>query len=120
MIFEKNKLGGWLVPDNTIIPANTVIPAYSELGNDCTLGNECELGTYCTLEGVKPIQWLTLSNVDGTGRQVLIIKHAGGVLVRAGCFLGTPEEFIEKARDEGKHTYVSIIGAVCGALTEEK
>ena len=83
--------------------------------NHCTFGNGCKFGSACTLEGVTMIDWLTLGNVDGTGRQVLLVWHADGVLVRAGCFLGTVDEFCAKAEAEGKHRYVRVIRAVAEA-----
>ena len=140
MNYELNAKGGWIVPANSTIPADTVIPSYSELGNYCTLGYGCKLGDYCTLGydctlgdycklgdcctlgfgctwlGVTVESWLTLANVDGTGRQVKVVKHAGGIKIEAGCFIGTLEEFTSKAESEGKLRYVAVIKAIAEVL----
>jgi predicted Rossmann-fold nucleotide-binding protein len=64
--------------------------------------------------------FLQLDNVDGSRRKILIIKHSDGVIIRAGCFLGTAEEFLERAEREGKDRYVSVVGAVIDALSREE
>ena len=55
-------------------------------------------------------------SVDGSGRQILLIKHTGGVLVRAGCFCGSLEAFIDKAASEGKDRYVRVVKAVAEVM----
>ena len=50
-----------------------------------------------------------LQNLDGSGRLVNIIKHKDGILIRAGCFLGTAEEFCTKAESEDKLDYVKFV-----------
>jgi hypothetical protein len=66
--------------------------------------------------GVTVQSWLTLGNVDGTGRQVKVVKHAEGVRVEAGCFQGTLEEFCAKAASEGKDRYVRVVSAVAATM----
>lgn len=80
------------------------------------MGSNCELGSNCGLEGVVVVRWLSLANVDGTGRYVLVVQHAGGVLIRAGCFLGDLDKFVAKASVEGKHVYVAVLTSVVRAL----
>lgn len=109
MDFETNDSGGWIVPEGTEIPNDTSIPACSVLGNGCTLGNGCRLGDNCKLEGVVANRWMTLANVDGSGRQILIVTDGESIKVRAGCFIGSPEEFALKARRERKYLYADII-----------
>lgn len=101
-MFKTNDKGGWIVPDGTEIPACSVVPAYS------TLGNGCKLGSNCSWLGVE--SWLTLANVDGSGRQV---KHAAGVKVEAGALL---EKFCAKAAAENKHRYAAVIQAVAEVM----
>lgn len=96
------------------------MPSWSEIGHGCTIGDNCTIGHCCTWLGVTVQQWLTLANVDGTGRQVKIVRHETGVVIEAGCFIGTPEVFVERAAQEGKHVYVAVIGAVCNALMEKQ
>jgi len=62
--------------------------------------------------GVTVLSWLTVSNVDGSGRQIKLVRHAEGVKVEAGCFIGTVPDFCKKAESEGKHRYVKIISAL--------
>ena len=128
MNYELNTKGGLIIPSNSVIPADTAIPSYSELGDfctlgdcctlgdDCKLGNFCKLGDGCAWLGVTVESWLTLANVDGTGRQVKVVKHAGGIKVEAGCFAGTLEEFTAKAESEGKLRYVAVIKAIAEVL----
>ena len=59
---------------------------------------------------------MTLSNVDGSGRQIILIKHSDGIIVRTGCFVGDISEFIEKAKSENKMKYVSIVGAIAEVM----
>ena len=128
MQFETNSHGGWVVPANTAIPDGTEIPAWSDLGESCvlgagcTLGHSCKIGHGCELGantqwmGVTVESWLTLANVDGSGRQIKIVKHAEGVRVEAGCFQGTLEDFCTQAASEGKDRYVRVISAVAAAM----
>ena len=138
--FPRNKRGGWVVPPWAALPDGVVVPPCSEIGNcvkigdHATIGDEATIGNYvkigncvkigafvkicreCVIEGVKVKRILTLGNVDGSGRQVLLIWHAGGVLVRAGCFRGTVGEFVARAASEGKHIYAAVIPAVVAAV----
>ena len=88
-----------------------------KLGDGCTLGDECKIGDRCTLENLKAVKWCTLGNVDGSGRQILIVWDGTQTKVRAGCFLGTVEAFAEKAASEGKHLYAKMIPAVANILS---
>lgn len=83
-----------------------------ELGSGCKLGNDCELGNDCVWLGVTVDYWLTMSNVDGSGRQIKVVKHGASFKIEAGCFIGSAEEFIAKAKAEGRHTYAAVIKAV--------
>jgi hypothetical protein len=62
------------------------------------------------------LSWLTLANVDGSGRQLRLVKHASGVVVEAGCFQGTVEEFCQRAQKEGKTKYVAVVTAVAAVM----
>ncbi len=86
------------------------------IGDHCKIGDSLTLGDACTIEGVKVIKMIQIQNLDGSNRQVNIIKHEEGMLIRAGCFIGTPEEFCAKAEAEGKATYVAVVSAICRAL----
>ena len=119
--FQTNARGGWIVPANTNIPATTVIPDFSvfgdrcEFGDWCEFGNWCKFGDECIVEGMT-CQWLmTAGNIDGSGRQVLIVSDGDRVIIRAGCFRGTEAEFVQRARAEGKHVYAAVIPAMIAA-----
>jgi len=51
---------------------------------------------------------------------VLIVTDGERMLVRAGCFLGTPAEFAAKAEGEGKHVYAAAIPALAEAIKLKK
>lgn len=114
--------GGWIVPAYTQIDAGFEAPAWSELGDACKLGPYCKLGSSTeigensTWLGVTVQSWLTLANVDGAGMPVTMVKHADGVMVNAGCFLGTLDEFIEKVTERGMNRYVAVISAVAAVM----
>ena len=86
------------------------------VGDGCTLGDYCKLGSDTQWMGVTVQSWLTLANVDGTGRQVKVVKHGGGDRVEVGCFQGTLEEFCAKAAGEGKDRYVRVVSAVAATM----
>ena len=121
-MFELNRMGGWIVPQGTTLEAGTDIPAFSALGDGCKLGDDYTVRYRCTLGnsfshgdrlnwlGVKVESSLTLSNVDGSGRQLNLVKHVNStVMVEAGCFLGTVDKFVAAAEDEGKLRYARLI-----------
>ena len=60
-----------------------------------------------------------MSNVDGSGRQMQVICHTGGILIRNGCFKGTLDEFCQKALSEGKTRYAKVVRAAAEALSED-
>ena len=118
-MLNTNNLGGWIIPAGTEIAAETEIPSYSEIGNYCTIGDgykigdDCKIGAGCTWLGVKVKSWLTLANVDGSNRQIKIVRSdEGEIKIEAGCFIGTLDEFIAKAKSEGKLRYVAVISAI--------
>jgi hypothetical protein len=54
-----------------------------------------------------------LANVDGSNRQIKIVRSdEGEIKIEAGCFIGTLDEFIAKAKSEGKLRYVAVISAI--------
>ena len=89
------------------------------IGNACTIGNDCKIGDGCTIGGntkwlgttVK--SWITLANVDGSGRQIKIVKSLKNeITIEAGCFQGSLDDFLARATAEGKLRYVSVISAI--------
>lgn len=144
--FPRNAQGGWNVPAGTSLPRMPIIPAYSQIGTDCEIGDHCRIGPYSqvgagceignhgrvgpysqigdhcrigrdsTIEGVVARRFLTMANVDGTGRQVLIVTDGKTARVRAGCFVGTPSAFAAKAEAQGKTLYARLIPLVAAEL----
>ena len=130
-MFNTNEKGGWIIPAETAVAPGTHIPNYSEIGNgckigdDCKIGNDCEIGDCCEIGngckigdvciwlGVKAKSWLTLANIDGSGRQIKVVRSVDDeIKIEAGRFQGVLAEFIDRAKAEGKLRYVSIIGAI--------
>jgi hypothetical protein len=59
-----------------------------------------------------------VNGLDGSGRQVMIMRHKKSFLIKAGCFFGTLSEFVKKAKGENKMYYANGIKALCDALIE--
>ena len=90
-------------------------------GDWCTFGDGCIFGGVCIWNKLKIDNIYTMSNIDGTGRQIKIaIGDCGTVRVEAGCFRGTDSEFVAKAQSDGRLKYVALVGAFCKALKEFK
>lgn len=88
-------------------------------GDDATLGDGVKLGDRLTAEGVRVVATMTMSNVDGSGRRLQIYVHPAGILIRAGCFKGSLDEFCAKAAEEGKVRYVKVVRAAAEALAAD-
>jgi hypothetical protein len=104
------------VDNQCVINGVKVFEAGCEFEAYCKFGGSCEFEAGCSINGYLIIKWLTMANVDGSGRKLLIIKHKLGYYIEAGCFSGGLDEFCNKAAGEGKMTYVAVIKAVCNVL----
>jgi len=71
------------------------------------------------MSGVKVLAFLNMSNIDGTGRKILIIIHTKGIKIEAGCFGGTLDDFCTKALSENKKRYARVVRAASEALAED-
>ena len=104
---------------------NKILGNWNKLGDDNTLGNWNTLGDgfkfgkRLKIEGVRVLALMNMSNVDGSGRKILIVIHTHGIIVRAGCFVGSLDEFCEKALSEGKRRYARVVKAAAEALAED-
>lgn len=111
------KLGNF----NTLGDNNTLGDG-NKLGNDNTLGKCNILGSHfkfgfrLKMEGVEVINLMTMANIDGSGRQIQIIVHTKGLLIRAGCFVGTLDAFCAKAESENKTRYSKVVRAAAEAF----
>ncbi|MDK4529822.1 hypothetical protein [Kingella kingae] len=94
---------------------NNTLGDYNKLGNCNKLGSSFKFGKRLKMEGVEVIDFMTMANVDGSGR-IQIIVHTKGLLIRAGCFVGTLDEFCAKAESEYKTRYSKVVRAVAEAF----
>ena len=98
---------------------------YAEIGKSVEIGEWVIIGDYVKIgdkfrcEGLEVVDFFTMSNVDGTGRRVHIYVHTKGITIRAGCFLGTLDEFCNKAEDDGKYLYSTTVRAAAEAFAAE-
>ena len=90
-----------------------------EIGEWVIIGDHVEIGDKFRCEGLEVIDFFTMSNIDGTGRRIHIYVHTKGITIRAGCFLGTLDEFCNKAEDDGKYLYSTTVRAAAEAFAAE-
>ena len=73
--------------------------SYCTFGNNCTFGHRCRFGHRCTFENTLKVQdgypFLTFGG-GGSENRTVYFYNTPEVHVRAGCFLGTLEEFRAK------------------------
>ena len=119
------------IGNNAKIGDNVRIADYAKIGDNVELGDNVEIGDGVRIadgarignkfrcEGLKVIDFFSMSNVDGTGRRVHIYVHTEGITVRAGCFKGTLDEFCWKAEQEEKYLYSVTVRAAAEAFAAE-
>lgn len=90
-----------------------------EIGRRAKIGDGARFGDKFRCEGLEVIDFFTMSNVDGTGRRIYIYVHTKGIIIRAGCFKDTLDEFCMKAEDEGKYLYAVTVRAAAEAFAAE-
>ena len=90
-----------------------------EIGEWVIIGDCVKIGDKFSCEGLEVIDFFTMSNIDGTGRRIHIYVHTKGITIRAGCFLGTLDEFCNKAEDEEKYLYSTTVRAAAEAFAAE-
>ena len=107
------------------------IGKWAKIGNYAEIGKSVEIGEWVIIgdcvkigdkfhcEGLEVIDFFTMSNIDGTGRRIHIYVHTKGITIRAGCFLGTLDEFCNKAEDEEKYLYSTTVRAAAEAFAAE-
>ena len=107
------------------------IGKWAKIGNYAEIGKSVEIGEWVIIgdcarigdkflcEGLEVVDFVTMSNVDGTGRRIHIYVHTKGITIRAGCFLGTLDEFCNKAEDDGKYLYSTTVRAAAEAFAAE-
>ena len=85
-------------------------------GNDTSFGNETTFGKDTTYRGFPFRKIATMSNIDGTGRQIVCVIGEDRCMIEAGCFWGTLNKFVAKARSEGKLFYANGVSSFCKAM----
>ena len=119
------------IADNAKIGDNVSIADWAKIGDNVELGDNVEIGDGAEIgdnvklgnkfrcEGLKVIDFFTMANIDGTGRRIYIYIHTTGITIRAGCFIGTLDEFCEKAEYEAKFLYARTVRAAAEAFAAE-
>ena len=119
------------IGDYAEISDNAIIGKWAKIGNHAEIGNSVEIGEWVIIgdcvkigdkfhcEGLEVIDFFTMSNIDGTGRRIHIYVHTKGITIRAGCFLGTLDEFCNKAEDDEKYLYSTTVRAAAEAFAAE-
>jgi hypothetical protein len=124
MNYKINEKGGWIIPNGGELyvdaPDFSEIGSYCEIGSGCKIGDGCEIGDGCIWEGLTVNRFTQISNLDGKGRTITIVSDGTRAVIRAGCFLGNPKSFAEKARLEGKLIYASVIPFIAQELIKNK
>ena len=110
---------GTRIGNSARIGDNARFGKYVEIGNYAKIGDGARFGAKFRCEGLEVIDFFTMSNVDGTGRRIYIYVHTKGITVRAGCFIGTLDEFCMQAEDEGKYLYSRTVRAAAEAFAVE-
>ena len=120
------KIGdGAKIGDNVRIADYAKIGKYVDIGDNADIGDGAEIGDHAKIgdkfrcEGLEVIDFFTMANVDGTGRRIYIYVHTAGITIRAGCFIGTLDDFCNKAEDEGKYLYAVTVRAAAEAFAAE-
>ena len=113
-IGDCTRIGKWAKIGNHVEIGKSV-----EIGEWAIIGDHVKIGDKFYCEGLEVIDFFTMSNIDGTGRRIHIYVHTKGITIRAGCFLGTLDEFCEKAEDEGKNLYSRTVRAAAEAFAAE-
>lgn len=74
-----------------------------KLGNYCVLGNRCHLGRLCTLEGglVSNATYFIVTNIGSRNDDAYAYCDTvtGEIYVRAGCWFGGIDEFVERVHE---------------------
>lgn len=120
-----------IIGNDAKIGKEAKIADYVKLGNNAELGDNVELGEGAEIgdcvkigdkfscEGLKVVDFFSMSNIDGTGRRINVYVHTEGITVRAGCFKGTLDEFCWKAEQEEKYLYSVTVRAAAEAFAAE-
>lgn len=72
--------------------------AIKNFGERCSFGEGCSFGKYCNFEngGVINGIYFACDRIGSEKRKTYFFKGDNGYFVRAGCFFGTFDDFIER------------------------
>jgi NDP-sugar pyrophosphorylase family protein len=104
--------------DGTKFGYGTTFGDETTFGNWNTFGDGTKFGDGTEIEGVENAKLFCLSNLDGSGRQIQIIVDNYGekIVIRAGCFRGTLDEFCQRSISENKMIYAGVVRAAAEAF----
>ena len=70
------------------------------LGEWCSFGERCSFGKGCDFENgrVKNGKFFACDRIGSEKRKTYFFKGDNGYFVRAGCFFGTLDEFVERVK----------------------
>ena len=71
---------------------------YCSFGEWCKFGECCDFGKHCSFENGKVVNgiYFACDRIGSEKRKTYFFKGDNGYFVRAGCFFGTFDEFIER------------------------
>lgn len=67
-------------------------------GNWCSFGEGCIFGKGCSFEGLANAKYFACDRIGSNYRKTYFFKSDEGYFVRAGCFFGTFDEFVERVK----------------------
>lgn len=94
--------------------------ARCDIGTMCVIGPRVKFGHGCTWLGDEVIDWISMANIDETGRVVKVIRHKAGVVVEAGDFIGSADDYLSKQIEKGDKKCARIIKAVCDVMQADR
>ena len=68
-------------------------------GGRCSFGEGCRFGERCSHEGLTNSVYFACDKIGSKKRKTYFFKADEGYFVRAGCFFGTFEQFIERVKE---------------------
>lgn len=107
---------------------NTIFGNHITFGNYTSIGDDTIIGTYpvigdgfkfgkrLTIDGMKVLKIISMSNVDGAGHKVVLVFHTKGVWVYYCGFEGPLRKFRFNCTQNGSMTMACVVQAVVEAV----
>ena len=68
-------------------------------GEVCSFGEWCSFGEQCSHEGLTNSEYFAFDRIGSEKRKTYFFQADEGMHVRAGCFFGTLDKFIEQVKE---------------------